>query len=35
VGDSHDDVLGAWLAKESVRDVYLTDDVRDAAMLLD
>jgi transposase len=34
-GDPHDEVLGAWLAKESVRDVYLTDDPRVAAMLLD
>jgi transposase len=31
VGDPHDEVLGAWLAKESVRDVYLTDDPDDAA----
>jgi transposase len=35
VGDPHDEVLGAWLAKESVRDVYLTDDVADAATLVD
>jgi transposase len=35
VGDPHDEVLGAWLAKESVRDVYLTDDPKDAAALLD
>jgi transposase len=35
VGDPHDEVLGAWLAKESVRDVYLTDDPADAAVLLD
>ena len=35
VGDPHDEVLGAWLAKESVRDVYLTDDPDDAALLLD
>lgn len=34
-GDPYDEVLGAWLAKESVRDVYLTDDVVDAAVLLD
>jgi transposase len=26
---------GAWLAKESVRDVYLTDDAEAAAVLLD
>ncbi len=35
VGDPHDEVLGAWLAKESVRDVYLTDDPAVAATLLD
>jgi len=35
VGDPHDEVLGAWLAKESVRDVYLTDDPNEAAILLD
>jgi transposase len=35
VGDPHDEVLGAWLAKESVRDVYLTDDPSVAATLLD
>jgi transposase len=35
VGDPHDEVLGAWLAKESVRDVYLTDDVKAAAVLVD
>src|SRR5690606_14515592 len=34
-GDPHDEVLGAWLAKESVRDLYLTDDPADAAALLD
>ncbi len=28
VGDPHDEVLGAWLAKESVRDVYLADTWR-------
>ncbi len=28
-------VLGAWCAKESVRDVYLTDDPAEAALLLD
>jgi len=26
IGRSHDESLGAWLAKESVRDIYLTDD---------
>jgi transposase len=35
LGDPHDEVLGAWLAKESVRDVYLTDDAEVAALLLD
>ena len=35
VGDPHDEVLGAWLAKESVRDVYLTDDPEVGAVLLD
>ncbi len=35
VGDPHDEVLGAWLAKESVRDVYLSDDPKVAATLLD
>ena len=35
IGDPHDDLLGAWLAKESVRDVYLTDDRAEAAFLLD
>jgi len=35
VGDPHDELLGAWLAKESVRDIYLTDDPGDAATLVD
>jgi len=35
VGDPHDEVLGAWLAKESVREVYLTDDLAAATTLLD
>ncbi|MBA2338171.1 MAG: transposase [Acidimicrobiia bacterium] len=35
IGDPTDEVLGAWLAKESVRDVYLTDDPDQAAVLLD
>ena len=35
VGDPHDEVLGAWLAKESVRDIYLTDDPAEAALLID
>lgn len=33
-GDPEDEVLGAWLAKESVRDVYLTNDPADAGLLL-
>jgi len=35
VGDPHDELLGAWLAKESVRDIYLTDNRPDAALLID
>lgn len=35
VGDPDQEVLGAWLAKESVRDVYLTDEPADAELLLD
>lgn len=35
LGDPRDELLGAWLAKESVRDVYLTDDAKEAAVLLD
>lgn len=35
VGDPHDELLGAWLAKESVRDIYLTDDPAVAAVLID
>jgi transposase len=34
VGDPHDEVLGAWLAKESVREVYLADNWHDARTLL-
>jgi transposase len=34
-GDPDDEVLGAWLAKESVRDLDLTDDPDQAAMLID
>jgi transposase len=33
-GDPHDELLGAWLAKESVRDVYLTERVGEARTLL-
>ena len=35
VGDPQGDVLGAWCAKESVRDVYLTNDPAEAELLLD
>ena len=35
LGDPDGDVLGAWCAKESVRDIYLTDNPQDAAFLLD
>jgi transposase len=35
VGDPDDELVGAWLAKESVRDVYLADNYADAAVLLD
>lgn len=35
LGDPNDELLGAWLAKESVRDVYLTEDPATAALLLD
>ena len=35
VGDPDQDVLGAWLAKESVRDVYLTEHPADARLLLE
>ncbi len=35
LGDPHDEVLGAWLAKESVRDIYLTDDPAEATVLVD
>ncbi len=35
MGDPKDEVLGAWLAKESVREVYLTNDPEAAAALLD
>jgi transposase len=34
-GDPDDELLGAWLAKESVRDVYLTTEPAEAAVLLD
>lgn len=35
LGDPDDEVLGAWLAKESVRDVYLAGDLDDAEVLID
>ncbi|HEX9547824.1 MAG TPA: transposase [Acidimicrobiales bacterium] len=35
VGDPDDELLGAWLAKESVRDIYLTNDPAEAAVLID
>jgi transposase len=34
-GDPHEEVLGTWLAKESVRDVNLTNRAEDAEILLD
>ena len=34
-GDPHDELLGAWLAKESVRDIYLTENPKVARVLLD
>lgn len=33
-GDPNDEALGAWLAKESVRDMYLAENWRDARVLL-
>ena len=35
IGDPNNEVHGAWLAKESVRDIYLTDDPKEAEILLD
>jgi len=35
LGDPNDENLGAWLAKESARDIYLTEDAAEAALLLD
>jgi len=35
IGDPDGDVQGAWCAKESVRDIYLTDDPAEAQLLLD
>lgn len=34
-GAPNDEVLGAWLAKENVRDVYLAGNLADATVLLD
>ncbi len=34
-GDPNNEVLGAWLAKESVRDVYLATNRAQAELLLD
>ena len=34
-GDPNDELLGAWLAKESVRDIYLSEDPKVASVLLD
>jgi transposase len=34
LGDPNDEVLGGWLAREMVRDVYLTDSVNLATVLL-
>ncbi|MGA9077405.1 MAG: transposase, partial [Acidimicrobiales bacterium] len=35
LGDPNDEALGAWLAKEYLRDVYLTEDADEAVVLLD
>lgn len=35
IGDPDDEVLGAWWAKESVRDIYLTGDPAEAEILID
>lgn len=35
LGDPTDEALGAWLAKESVRDIYLTTNPTDATVLVD
>jgi transposase len=34
LGDPHDEVLGGWLAREMVRDIYLTDSINLATVLL-
>ena len=33
-GDPHDEVFGGWLAKEMVPDIYLTDSINMATVLL-
>jgi Transposase len=35
LGDPDGDVTGAWAAKESIRDIYLTNNPADAELLLD
>jgi transposase len=35
IGDPFDEVLGAWMAKEAVRSIYLEDDPDAAGVLLD
>jgi transposase len=35
IGDPDNEVLGAWLAKESVRDIYLAESISDAELLID
>jgi transposase len=34
-GDPFDEVVGAWLAKEACRSIYMQDDVEEAAAILD
>ena len=34
LGDPHDEVLGGWLAREMVRDIYLTNSINLATVLL-
>ena len=35
LGDPDGEVLGAWLAKESVRDIYLAETLDEAELLID
>jgi len=35
LGDPNDEVLDAWVAKEKVRSIYLTDDVDEARVALE